>query len=165
MVDDDAGGDGDVHGVLRSVLRNLQATVGSIDHFLMDALHLVAQHNGIALPRFRMELGKFRGALGLLDAQHRDALAAQRRDGLERRREVAPLDAVLCPQCRLVDLAVGRTAGDAAQTDGLEAEGIGRAQHRPYVVHRPHIVHHDHQRHLLGLAVFLHREPLHLYGA
>ena len=66
VVDDDAGGDGDVEGVLGAVLGYLQAAVAEVDDFLMDTLHLVAQNDGIALTGKGTELMEHGAALSLL---------------------------------------------------------------------------------------------------
>ena len=66
VVDDDAGGDGDVEGVLGAVLGYLQAAVAEVDDFLMDTLHLVAQNDGIAFTGKGTELMEHSAALSLL---------------------------------------------------------------------------------------------------
>ena len=49
MPDDDAGGDGDIEGVLGAELGNFQAAVRSINDFLMDALDFVAENDSVFL--------------------------------------------------------------------------------------------------------------------
>ena len=44
---DDACSGAHVEGVLRSILRYLDATIGGIDHFLMDAFHFVTKNYGV----------------------------------------------------------------------------------------------------------------------
>ena len=51
MPDDNAGGDGDVQGMLGAKLGNLQTAVAGIDHLLMDALDLIAEDDCIFLIR------------------------------------------------------------------------------------------------------------------
>ena len=45
--DDDASGDGDIHGVLGAELRDFEASVGEVDDALVNALHLVAENHSI----------------------------------------------------------------------------------------------------------------------
>ena len=49
MPNDDASGDGNVKRVLGAELGNLQTAVAGIDHFLMDALDLIAEDDSIFL--------------------------------------------------------------------------------------------------------------------
>ncbi len=56
MIDDDASGHGDVHGVLRAPLGYFKAAVAKVDDFLVDALHLIAQDDGVASRRVGLEV-------------------------------------------------------------------------------------------------------------
>lgn len=65
--DDDAGGDGNVHGMLGAELRNLKTAIAGIDYFLMDTLDLVAENNGVFLVGSRREMLEHRGTVSLFD--------------------------------------------------------------------------------------------------
>ena len=70
MPNDDAGGDGDVQGVLGAELWNLQTAITGINHFLMNALHFIAEDNGIFLACQRCEVLKHGGAMGLFNGKN-----------------------------------------------------------------------------------------------
>ena len=46
LPDDDAGGDGNIHGMLGTELGYLEASVAGVDNLLMNAFHLVAEDDG-----------------------------------------------------------------------------------------------------------------------
>lgn len=46
LPDDDACGGADIEGVFGAKLRNLDATVGGINHFLMHTLDFIAEDEG-----------------------------------------------------------------------------------------------------------------------
>ena len=45
-----------VQGVLGAILRYLQAAITLVNHFLVNAFHLIAQYNGVTLPLFWAEV-------------------------------------------------------------------------------------------------------------
>ena len=45
--DDNAGGGADIEGMLGAKLRNLDATIGGIDHFLVNSLDFIAKDEGV----------------------------------------------------------------------------------------------------------------------
>ena len=47
LPDDDASGGADVERVLGAKLRNLDATIGGIDHFLVNSLDFIAKDNSV----------------------------------------------------------------------------------------------------------------------
>lgn len=47
LPNDDTCGDGNVHGMLSAELWDFEATVGVVDDALVNALHLIAENNGI----------------------------------------------------------------------------------------------------------------------
>jgi len=65
--DDDAGCDGDIHGVLGAKLGNLQAAIRGIDDLLMDTLYLIAKNDGVLLVSIGLEVLKHRGTMSLFD--------------------------------------------------------------------------------------------------
>ena len=147
----DAGGDADVERVFRAVLRNFQGAVAGIDDTLLHALDLVAEDEGILLARFETVGAEFVGVLHLFHGEDDIALAAQARDGVEGVGEVLPMDGVLSPKCRLVNLGGGRGGGDATHIDCLKGKGIGTAEDAADIVEGTHIVQHDHKGRLLHL--------------
>ena len=114
MIDDDAGGDTDVHRVLGAKLWYFQTAVTGIDDFLVNAFHLVAQHHGVALMAVGTEGGQHGGAFSLFHAEHRHSAGFQLLHGLQSAFSVAPSDAVLSSKSRFVNLGVGWCACNAS---------------------------------------------------
>ena len=91
---------------------------------------------------------KLCGAFALLDAVDGVALGFEVVHCLEGGGEVLPCHGVFGSEGGLVDFGVGWLGGDTAQVDGLDAEGVGGAEHAAHVVHAPHVVEHDDEGHL-----------------
>ena len=162
MVNDDAGSDTDVEGMLGAILRNLYAGITGIDHLLLHAFDLVAEDDGILLARFDTEIVEHGAVLALFYGDELVALAAQPRHRVHRVFEIAPGDAVLGAECGLVDFGIGRCGGDATEDDTGDPEGIGGAKHGPHIVETADAVEHDYKRTFLRLAKLLDAHAPHL---
>ena len=84
--------------------------------------------------------GQFGASLSLFNGIDVVALVVEMLHSFEGRREIVPADAIFRPECRLVNLWMGRTARDATQVDGFDAESIGCTEDASHVVHRANIV-------------------------
>lgn len=93
-----------------------------------------------------VELG---GSFALLDAEDGVALLFQLLHGFEGGGVVCPFDGVFCSEGGFVYFGMGGLGGDAAEVDGVDAEGVGGAEHAAYVVHAAHVVEDDGEGHFL----------------
>ena len=100
--------------MLRAELRYLKATVRLVDHFLVYALHLIAEDDGVAARGVYMQVLQLCRAFHLLDGVDEHALFVESVDGLGGCLEVAPCHGVLAAEGCLVDFGVGWGGGDAA---------------------------------------------------
>ena len=123
-----------VERVFRAKLRYLYATVGGIDHLLMHALHLVAEHQSVAARGVELQVMELRGTLDLLHGIDEHALTAQLLHRLKSRGEVTPRHGVLAAERGLVYFGVRRSGGDAAEIDRLHTERVAGTEHRPYIL-------------------------------
>ena len=94
MPEDHADRDGDVEGVLGTVLRNFQREITCVDDVLADAVDFVSEDYGIFGIRGRPEGIQLDGADGLLDGHEGVALFPEPADGLQGVVGVLPRDAV-----------------------------------------------------------------------
>ena len=128
MPENDAGGDGDVERVLGAELRDFKAGIGEVDGLLLYTADFVAEDEGGGLVGGEMEVGEGDAALGLLDGIEGVALGAEMAEGVEGVGKMLPGNGLLSTEGGFVDFAVGWGGGNAAEVEGLEAEGVGGAE-------------------------------------
>ena len=112
--------------MLRPGLRDLDRAVAHVHGLLPHAHHLVAEHERIFHARLRPEVAEHHGAFDLLDGIDPVAFGAQAGDALLRRLVISPRHGQFGTERRLVDVAVGRRRGDAAEGDAFHGESIPR---------------------------------------
>ena len=100
----DADCHADIEGVFGAQLRNLQGDVGGVDNVLADALHFVAEDEGVAAAGLRSEAVEHDRVDGLLDCDDGIAGGLEGSHGFQRVAGVLPWDAVLGAEGGLVDL-------------------------------------------------------------
>ena len=149
---DDASGDGDIHGMLRAVLRDFEGGISGVDHILANTFHFVAEDEGIALGGVDAEGVEFQAAFHLLNGKHFVAFALQALNSVERVFKIFPTDAVFSAEGGFVDFCGRRTGRDAAEPYALKAESIGGAEHAAYVVQAADIVEDDDEGKFLRLV-------------
>ena len=149
---DDAGGDGDIHGMLRAVLRDFEGGIGGVNHILANTFHFVAENEGIALGGVDAEGVELQATFHLLNGKHFVAFALQALNSVERVFKIFPTDAVFSAEGGFVDFCGRRTSRDAAEPYALKAESIGGAEHAAYVVQAADIVENDDEGEFLRLV-------------
>ena len=130
---------------------------------LPHAHHLVAEHERIFHARLRPEVAEHHGAFDLLDGIDPVAFGAQAGDALLRRLVISPRHGQFGTERRLVDVAVGRRRGDAAEGDAFHGESIPRAEESPYVLQRTDVVEHHRDGHFLHRGELPGRGPVQLF--
>ena len=122
-----------------------------VDHFLLDTLHFVAQHHGIAFPLLQPHVFQHDTVFGLLYRKHYVAFPTQVINSFNRVINILPVDREFGSQGRLVHLGMGRSGRNAAQIDALHTESIRRTENRTDVVQAAHVVKYHNQRQFVGL--------------
>lgn len=149
---DDASGDGDIHGMLRAVLRDFEGGIGGIDHILTNTFHFVAENEGIALGGVGAEGVELQATFHLLNGKHFVAFALQALNSVECVFKIFPTDTVFSAEGGFVNFCGRRTGRDAAEPYALKAESIGGAEHAAYVVQATDIVEDDDEGKFLRLV-------------
>ena len=176
LPDDDAGGDGNIHGMLGTELGYLEASVAGVDNLLMNAFHLVAEDDGERSPRLTLILIKGwiesggqmleRGAaFTLFDGINVTVLTMQLFNGFEGGGEITPLDAVFTAESSLVNLRMGRRSGDTTEIDRLHTESVGSTEYTADIVHGADIVENNDKGELGGCTELVDRQAVHFYGS
>ena len=165
LINDNSRRHGDIHGMLRSQLRNFQTPITGVHHILVDAFYFVTHHDSILPAALRLKLLQLGRVFYLLDGKHLITLTFQVGNGIGGIVVITPLHAVLGTKCRLVNLSMWRCRRYTTQTYALYAESIGSTKHAAYIIHGTYVVQYHHQRQFLGITKLLHRQPLHFYRA
>ena len=97
MPHDDTGCHRNIKGMFRAELRNLKASVTSVNNVLMHTLYFISKNYSVTLPFLRTESVKHSAALTLLNGKNLHTLIMQFGYSLLRRTEVTPSNAVLSP--------------------------------------------------------------------
>ena len=134
-----------------------------VHHSLCHTLHFIAQNKGIAARGIHPKIGQQLGIAALLDGHHFIALTPESIDGFEGIGKVPPRHGIFSPEGGFVNFGMRRRSGDAAEPNGFQTEGIGRAQHAPYVVEAAHVVEHHDEREFRGFLKGRHIEPPHFF--
>ena len=153
MPENDAGGDGDVEGVLGAELGNFKAGIGEIDGLLLYSADFVAEDEGGRTVGGKVKVREGNAAFGLLDGVEGVAFGAEMVEGVKGVGEMLPRNGFLGTEGGFVDFAVGRGGGNAAEVEGLEAEGVGGAEDGADVVKAADVVEHENNGGFGGLAV------------
>ena len=143
--------------MLHAILRDFQGLGAGVDHSLLHAFHLVAQHQGVGHAGGGSEVAQLQAALHLLQGQDTVARFAQFADRCQCVLVVGPGHRVLGTEGRLVDFGRGRAGRDAAQAQALQAQGVGGAKDAAHIVQAADVVQDDGEGEFVGGAVFLHR--------
>ena len=148
--------------MLGAILPDFDTSVRGIDDFLVYPLHLIAQDDGIPAARLRLEIFGRDTALSLLDGIDGIAPLLQFLYRFQRGGKIAPGNALLSPQGRLVHLLARRLCTDATEIDSLHPEGIAGAEHTAHIIDGTYIIQHHNERLLFRLLVFFNGETHHL---
>lgn len=146
--------------MLGTNLRNFQTVVCSVYHFLCHTLYLIAHNNSHGTPVFPIH--HIFTSFHLFQRNNDKTLFAQVIDAVYSILVVSPVHAVFSPQSRLVNLLMRRSPRDAAHTHLLNAEAVGGAQNRTYVIHAPYIVEHNNKGNLLRQAELFCAQAIHI---
>ena len=126
-----------------SPLRDLDGSVAQVDYLLPYPVHFVAENQRIALFGLVTPVVQHDGAFDLFDGQDRIPLRFQFVHRIRGIPEIRPLYGRFGSQRGLVDLPVGRGAGDPAQAEPFDGESVAGAEKRACVIAATHVVQHD----------------------
>ena len=126
--------------MLRPFLGDLQRPLASVHHRLIHAENLVAEHQRVSFLRLGSKGVEPGTALHLLHRPYLHALFLQGFYRIERIFKILPLHTLGRPECRTLDVPVGRACRNAAQVEFAHGKSIARAEDRTYVIQAPHIV-------------------------
>lgn len=142
LPEEEAGGDGDVEGVLGAFLGDLDAEVGHIDYALVDAVDFVAGYYGYFCAFGIGEVGEVDAPFDLFENDYHITFAAEGLDGFGGCWEIAPGYRPFGTEGCLVYFRGGWGGRDTAQAQVVDAEGVGSAENRAYIVEGAYVVEH-----------------------
>ena len=144
--------------MLGAELRDDDGAVGGVDNFLLDAVNLIAEDDGVAGAGGAAEVLERHGVLGLLCAEDRVALGPEFLNKADGAGAVLPGDAVLGSEGRFVDLGARGSGADAAEPQLVRLEGVCRAEGAADVVRTAYVVQYQYDaargQFLVGLGAY-----------
>ena len=155
MPEDNSDADGDIEGMLRPELGNLQTKVTLIDHVLPHPADFISENKGIFPPRFRPELIEHHRFSGLLGGNDGIALSLQTTNGLQSVLNPLPRQAVLGPEGGFMNLGRRRAGTYSAKPHLVSLERIPAAEGRAHVMGTSDIVQDKHKARFREIFVLL----------
>ena len=163
MPEDNSDADGDIEGMLRPELGNLQTKVTLIDHVLPHPADFISENKGIFPPRFRPELIEHHRLGGLLGGNDGIALSLQTTNGLQSVLNPLPRQAVLGPEGGFMNLGRRRAGTYSAKPHLVSLERIPAAEGRAHVMGTSDIVQDQHKARFREIFVLLGADSAQFY--
>lgn len=163
MPEDNSDADGDIEGMLRPELGNLQTKVTLIDHVLPHPADFISENKGIFPPRFRPELIEHHRFSGLLGGNDGIALSLQTTNGLQSVLNPLPRQAVLGPEGGFMNLGRRRTGTYSAKPHLVSLEGVATAKGGTYIMGTADIIQDQHKARFREIFVLLRTDSAQFY--
>ena len=163
MPEDNSDADGDIEGMLRPELRNLQAKVTFVNHILPYSADFISENYGISPPRFWPELIEHHRLSCLLGGNDSITLSLQPADGLEGVLDPLPRQAVLGPEGGFMNLGRRRAGTYSAKPHLVSLERIPAAEGRAHVMGTSDIVQDQHKARFREIFVLLGADSAQFY--
>ena len=163
MPEDNSDADGDIEGMLRPELRNLQAKVTFVNHILPYSADFISENYGISPPRFRPELIEHHRLSCLLGGNDSITLSLQPADGLKGIPDLLPRQAVLRAEGGFMNLGRRRAGTYPAKPQLVSLEGVATAKGGTYIMGTADIIQNQHKARFREIFVLLRTDSAQFY--